>query len=610
MTSSRPRSPGPQYRQESEDYLMNEYSMPRYFQHMEAVGESLFAVDEENAKILKEAEAAISTRIEEILDAGKPTADLNSAGQLCAMQRIEKLIDPGTWLPLNSLFNPRGNANGSTNIVKGLAKVSGKWVVIVASDNKKMAGAWVPGQAENLLRASDTAKRLRIPLVYLLNCSGVKMDEQEKVYPDRRGGGTPFYRNAQLNQLGIPVIVGIYGTNPAGGGYHSISPTILVAHKDANMAVGGAGIVGGMSPKGHVDLSSAQALIDAQKELRQDVPGTVSVHHDETGFMREVYGTEEGVLDAIRKYIRYTPAFDPEFFRVDAPAEPAYPAEDLYSLFPANHKRPYEIYDIIARLTDGSQLMEYKKGYGPEIVTGLAKIDGLLVGIVANVQGFFLDYPEYRTDALGVGGKLYRQGLIKMSEFVTLCARDRVPVIWLQDTTGIDVGNEAERAELLGLGQSLIYSIQNSDLPMLEITMRKGTAAAHYVLGGPQGNDTNAFSLGTVATEIYVMHGETAAAAMYARRLVKDQAAGKDLQPTIDKMNQLISDYAEKSRAQYCAQSGMVDEIVSLQKLRAYLLAFTAAAYQNPKGICPHHQMVLPRIISDYAKQNPPPAEE
>lgn len=589
---------------------MNEYSMPRYFQHMEAVGEPLFAVDEENKELLSGAEDALKKKAEEILEAGKPTADLNSAGQLCAMQRIEKLIDEGTWHPLNSLFNPRGNPNGSTNIVKGLARVNGRWAVIVASDNKKMAGAWVPGQAENLLRASDTAKRLRIPLIYLLNCSGVKMDEQEKVYPDRRGGGTPFYRNAQLNQLGIPVIVGIYGTNPAGGGYHSISPTILVAHKDANMAVGGAGIVGGMSPKGHVDQEAAMALIEAQKGLKQDIPGTVSIHHDETGFIREVYGSEEGVLEAIRKYIGYTPAFDPEFFRVSQPKEPAYPADDLYSLFPANHKRPYEIYDVIARLVDGSEFMEYKKGYGPEMVTGLAKIDGMLTGIVANVQGFLLDYPEYREDALGVGGKLYRQGLIKMSEFVTLCARDRIPMIWLQDTSGIDVGNEAERAELLGLGQSLIYSIQNSDLPMLEVTMRKGTAAAHYVLGGPQGNDTNAFSLGTAATEIYVMHGETAAAAMYARRLVKDHAAGKDLQPTIDKMNRLIQDYADKSHAEYCATAGMVDEIVRLSDLRSYLQAFTAAAYQNPKGICPHHQMVLPRVIADYNREHPVESEE
>ena len=127
-----------------------------------------------------------------------------------------------------------------------------------------MAGAWVPGQADNLLRAADTAKMLHLPLVYLLNCSGVEFPNQDKVYPNRRGGGTPFFRNAELNQLGVPVIVGIYGTNPAGGGYHSISPTILIAHKDANMAVGGAGILSGMNPKGYIDEEAAEQIVNIE----------------------------------------------------------------------------------------------------------------------------------------------------------------------------------------------------------------------------------------------------------------------------------------------------------------------------------------------------------
>ena len=583
---------------------MNEYSMPHYFQHFPQIGEELFAVDEENAQALKAAEKEISRRIAAVLDAGKPTEALNTSGQLCAMQRIEKLIDAGTWLPLNSLFNPQDNANGSTNIIKGLAQVNGKWVLIVASDNKKMAGAWVPGQAENLLRASDTAKRLRIPLIYLLNCSGVKMDEQEKVYPNRRGGGTPFYRNAELNQMGIPVIVGIYGTNPAGGGYHSISPTVLIAHKDANMAVGGAGIVGGMSPTGHVDQEAAQAMIDAQKALRRSVPGTVSIHHDETGFMREVYDTEEEVLQAIRKYVGYSPAFNPEFFRVDTPQSPAMSDVELYDLVLNNKNRPYDMYSVLGRLFDGSQFMEYKKGYGPEMITGIAKVDGLLVGVVANQQGIFPNYPEYKMakygQAMGAGGKLYRQGLIKMNEFVTLCARDRLPMIWIQDTTGIDVGDDAEVAELLGLGQSLIYSIQSSGLPMMEITLRRGTAAAHYVLGGPQGNDNNAFSLGTAATEINVMNGKTAANAMYTGRLAKDQKARKDLQPTIDKMNALIDDYNVKSQPLFCAQAGLVDEVVDMPMMRNYIVAFADSCYQNPASICPFHQMLLPRTVKDY----------
>ena len=573
--------------------------MPRYFQNMPTVGKAV-RPNPENVAELKAVEEDIHAKIVAALAAGKKDEDMNAKGQMTAMQRVSMLVDPGTWCPLNSLYNPEDNKNGSTSIIKGLGRVNGKWCVVIASDNKKHAGTWVPGQADNLLRGSDTAKRLRIPLVYLLNCAGVELDQQEKVYPNRRGGGTPFYRNSELNQMGIPVIVGIYGTNPAGGGYHSISPTILIAHQKANMAVGGAGIVGGMNPKGFVDMEAALAQIEATKGLRADPPGTVAIHYGETGFFREVYSGEDGVIAGIKKYLDMLPSYDLEFFRVDTPQSPAASDVELYDLVLNNKKRPYDMYSVIARLFDGSQFMEYKKGYGPEMITGLAKVDGLLVGVVANQQGVFPNYPEYKQGAMGVGGKLYRQGLIKMNEFVTLCARDRLPMIWIQDTTGIDVGNDAEKAELLGLGQSLIYSIQSSKLPMMEITLRRGTAAAHYVLGGPQGNDNNAFSLGTAATEINVMNGETAANAMYTGRLAKDQKAGKDLQPTIDKMNALINDYNEKSKPFYCAKAGLVDEIVDMPMMRNYIVAFTDSCYQNPESICPFHQMLLPRTIRDF----------
>lgn len=578
----------------------HEYSMPGYFQNMPGIGQPLQRKNEENAAELKKVEDEIRRLAEEAESAGRSDESLRASGQMTAKDRIEALVDEGTWCPLNSLYNPAGNENHSTAILKGLGRIHGKWAVVVASDNKKLAGAWVPGQSENLLRASDTAKCLHIPLVYVLNCSGVKLDEQEKVYANRRGGGTPFYRNAELQQLGVPVLVGIYGTNPAGGGYHSISPTVLIAHSKANMAVGGAGILGGMNPKGYVDLEGAEQLIEAESRDKTDPPGSVAVHYSQTGFFREVYTEELGVLEAIKKYMDDIPAYNLDFFRVDDSREPKFGTEELYDIVPINQKRQYDIYEVLARVLDDSEFSEYKKGYGPEIVTGLAKVDGLLVGIVANVQGFLTNYPEYKENAFGIGGKLYRQGLIKMNEFVTLCARDRLPIIWFQDTTGIDVGDDAERAELLGLGQSLIYSIETSNLPQMEITLRKGTAAAHYVMGGPQGNHTNAFSLGTAATEMYVMNGETAAAAMYSRRLLKDKKAGKDLQPTIDKMNELIKEYDEKSRPKFCAQEGLVDEVVELSAIRSYLEAFADSAYQNPQSICAFHQMLLPRVIRDY----------
>ena len=582
------------------------YSMPGYFQNMPAIGSTVDAPNEENMAELKKIEEDIQKEAEAVLASGRSDESLNADGQMTALQRLDMLIDKGTWCPLNSLLNTMENPDGSTGVITGLGKIRGKWAVVIASDNKKLAGAWVGGQALKLTRATDMAKQLHIPLVYVLNCSGVKLDEQEKVYAGRITGGTPFYRASDLMQIGVPIIVGIYGTNPAGGGYHAISPTILLAHEKANMAVGGAGIVGGMNPKGYVDTETAQTLIDATKNAkREDPPGAVSTHFNETGFFREVYSGEEGVLEAIKKYMDCVPAYDEKFFQVADPADPAYPAEDLYTHVPANQRRAYDVRKVLACLFDNSEFMEYKVGYGPEIVCGIAKVNGLLCATITNAQGLLPKYPEYRPEGtFGVGGKLYRQGLTKMNEFVMLCARDRIPLVWIQDTSGIDVDDIAERAELLGLGQSLIFSVQDAKIPQMEITLRKGTAAAHYVMGGPQGTDTNVFSLGTAATEIYVMHGETAAAAMFARRLVKDQDAGKDIQPVIDKMNALIKSYTDNSRPGACAKQGFVDEIVSLIELRKYICAFVGAAYQNPTSICAFHQMLTPRVIREWNSLN------
>ena len=574
--------------------------MRSYFEKMPVFGRELPAKsksDVENIRKIFEVEDTIAHAVEKVKAAGFPTEKINARGQMTIWQRLEYLVDEGSWCPLHTLYNPAENTEGSTNVFDGLGKISGRWAVIIGFDNKVMAGAWIPGQSENILRATDLAGRLNIPLVWLVNCSGVKLTEQEKFYANRRGSGTPFYRHAELNQAGIPVLAGIYGTNPAGGGYQGISPTILFAHKDCNIAVGGGGILSGMSPKGYFDEQSANELIDAARQYKAKPPGSVDIHYDETGFFRYVYEKETGVLDGLKDYMRSIPAYHPKFFRVADPHFPKFASSDLYQLIPFDQKRSYPFKEILARLTDGSQHMEFRPDYGPEVYTGLVKMDGFVVGCIGNHQGFLKpDYPEY-ADYPGIGGKLYRQGLIKMNEFVTLCGRDRIPIIWFQDTTGIDVGDIAEKAELLGLGQSLIYSIQNSQLPMMLVVLRKGTAAAHYVMGGPTANRNNAFTLGLASTEIYVMHGETAAAASFSRRLVKDKDAGKPLEPTIDKMNAMVQSYYDNSRPIYCAQQGLVDEVVKMGALRKYLEAFAGAAYQNPKSICPHHQMILPRSI-------------
>lgn len=575
--------------------------MKPYFEKMPPFGKPLterqLSDSAESCEQIKMVQKALADEVERVKNTGLPEKKVNERGQLTVWQRLDYLVDPGTWCPLHTIFDPMENEEGTTGVVDGLGKISGKWAVVIGFDNKVMAGAWIAGQSENILRVTDLAKRLHVPLVWVVNCSGVKLPEQHLVYANRRGNGTPFFRHAELQQLGVPILAAIYGTNPAGGGYQAISPTILFAHKDANMAVGGGGIVSGMSPKGSFDEAGSEALIEATRKFKELPPGRVEIHHDETGFFRYVYDSEKGCLDGIKSYMKDMPAYNPKFFRVAEPVPPRFSPTEIERIVPFNQKRIYAFDEVVARLVDGSEHLEFRPGYGPEIYCGLVKVDGFPVGVIGNRQGFLpKNYPEY-ADYPGIGGKLYRQGLIKMNEFVTLCGRDRLPIVWFQDTSGIDVGDIAEKAELLGLGQSLIYSIEQTDVPMMLVVLRKGTAAAHYVMGGPTANNHNAFTLGVPTTEIYVMHGETAAAASYARRLVKDKDAGKPLGPTIEKMNELVKLYNDTSRPVFCAKHGFVDEVVSFDSLRKYMEAFVGCAYQNPKSICAQHQMILPRVI-------------
>ncbi len=570
--------------------------MRPYFEKMQEWNKPV-KVNAKNTEEIKAVEKDIEERVQKAKNAGLAAETLNKRGEWTIHQRLEYIVDAGTWAPLHTLFDPMDEESGTTGVVDGLGRINGRWCVIIGFDNKVMAGAWIAGQPLNILRVTDIARRLHCPLVWIVNCSGVKLPEQETMYANRHGSGTTFFRHAELNKLGIPVLAAIYGTNPAGGGYQGISPTLLLAHKDANIAVGGAGIVSGMAPKGFFDEQMADAIIEATKKFKSVPPGRVEIHHDVTGFFREVHPSEESLLDSLKSWVVKLPYYDPSFFRVAAPAEPKYPTEDLYSVVSFNQKMVYDMEGVMARLVDNSEHMEFRPEIGPELYTGLVKVDGFLIGIVGNRQGMLpKGYPSYAPYP-GIGGKFYREGLIKVNEFVTLCGRDRVPMIWLQDTSGIDVGDIAEKAELLGLGQSLIYSIEQSDLPMMTIVLRKGSAAAHYIMAGPQANNNNCFTLGTATTEIYVMHGETAAVASFARRLVKEKDSGKPLGPVIDKMNATVKHYYDMSRPSYCAKKGLVDEVVKMADLRKYFVAFANCAYANPKSICPWHQMIMPRII-------------
>jgi glutaconyl-CoA decarboxylase len=441
-----------------------------------------------NQRQLEDIEKNIAKLAEGVKNAGQSVDGIHEKGMLTVWERMEKLADPGTLLPLHTLFNPEDNAEGSTGVIDGLAKVAGKWCAVAGFDNKILSGAWLPGQSEHQLRIGELAKRLNIPLVWLNNCSGVKLSEQHKVYGGKRGTGAAFYRHANLALSGVPVIAGVWGVNPAGGGYQTMSTSWIAAHKDAVVAAGGA--LAGQSIQGPFTREAGENLISLLGALAGKIPGTADVHGNITGFFSKVCETEDAVIEAVRERVSQMPSFAPEYFRVDEPLPPKDDAKELYARLPFDQNSAYSLEACLACLVDGGQNMEFKPLYGPEVYCGLVKVRGLPVAVIGNRQGALPEgYPAYaRGGYQGVGGKLYREGVIKMAEFVALCNRDRLPVIWLQDTEGLDVGVEAEKAEILALGMTLMYSIEQSDLPMALIVLRKGLVAGHYVRAGPIAN--------------------------------------------------------------------------------------------------------------------------
>src|SRR4030042_2117945 len=173
--------------------------MRSYFEKMQDWGKPV-KENKKNAEEIKKIEQEIAELVLQKKNAGISQEVVNKRGEWTVHQRLEYILDPGTWAPLHILYDPMDEESGTTGVVDGLGRINGRWCVIIGFDTKVLAGVWIAGQADNILRVTDISKRLHCPLVWLVNCSGVKLPEQEKVYGNRRGSGTPFFRHAGLHK--------------------------------------------------------------------------------------------------------------------------------------------------------------------------------------------------------------------------------------------------------------------------------------------------------------------------------------------------------------------------------------------------------------------------
>jgi 3-methylcrotonyl-CoA carboxylase beta subunit len=478
-------------------------------------------------------------------------------GKLTARERIEHLFDRGTGfvevglLVAYDLYD--GQAPGA-GVVTGIAKIEGRPAVIVANDATVKAGAWWPETITKILRAQETAMRNRVPIVYLVDSAGVNLPLQDGIFPGQYGAARIFYYNSLMRRrLRVPQFAAVMGPCIAGGAYlPALSDTIIMVERVSFMGLGGPNLV-----KGAVgQVTDAETL------------GGAAMHTERSGVAHYRAKDDAECLRMIREQFRLLP---PPETSPEGEA-PAAGAEGLYDVLPADHRLPYRVEDLLERLLDAGDAIEFQPDYAPEMLCQTARLNGRVMGVIANRRGFLKTPSGPR-----VGGIVYAESARKVAYFVEHAERHRVPLLYLQDVSGFMVGVEAEAEGIIRAGAEMVETMACATIPKIVVTVNHASGAGYYAMAG-QGFDPN-FAFGWPTARIGVMEGESAVQAIYGPELAKLKAAGQDAPPELaQKIAQTRADYDRWLDAKYAAARGHVDALIDpLATRRVLKLAFDVA---------------------------------
>ena len=501
-----------------------------------------------------------------------------------ARERIELLKDAGSDVREVGTFVNHGRVFGklespAAGVVTAFVRVHGRWTIVIANDNTVASGSWWPRTPEKIERAQEIALRLRLPAVYLVDCSGLYLPEQSRSFPGRTGAGHIFKKNSELSAAGVPQIAGVFGDCIAGGGYMPIISDRVYMTESAYMVIAGAALIQGAKS---LKLSSL------------DIGGP-EVHVARSGCADVRVPDDDAAIASIRAEVAKLPGSAADYYRHGADgAPPHHPSSELAGIFPTDHRMTYPAEEVLARLVDHSLFWEVLPDRGREMVVGVGRVDGLYMGFVANRQGL-LDDPEHHGHKKPAG-ILYKEGIAKVAAFSRACDDDGIPIAWLQDISGFDIGVEAERLGLLGYGSSLIYANSTNTVPMFTVLLRKASGAGYYAMAGMAYEPV--VQLSTPLARLSVMEGRTLAIAAYNTKLddefriaTQDPAERAKIESGMRDTEQRI----EGDMDPYKSASQMdTDEIVGVGELRGWLECFAQASYQA----IGHRRVKNPRIWS------------
>ena len=478
-------------------------------------------------------------------------------GKLFARERIALLVDQGSFVEDGRFANALDPALPADGVVTGTALVDGRPVAIMANDSTIKAGSWGARTVEKIIRIQEVAMRSRIPMLYLVDSAGARITDQIDMFPGRRHAGTIFHNEVALSGL-VPQVCLLFGPSAAGGAYiPAFCDVVMMVEGNASMYLG--------SPR-------MAEMVIGEKISLEDLGGA-RMHCSVSGCGDFLCKTEQEAIQLCKAYLSYFPLHCEGALPLAEAKAVAAKAKALGDLVPQDINSPFQMKDFIEGLVDEGSFLEIKKLFAGELITGLARLDGKPVGIVAN-------QPRVK------GGVLFVDSADKATRFMTLCDAFGIPLVFLSDVPGFMIGSAVEKQGIIRHGAKMISAMASCTTPRVCVVVRKAYGAGLYAMSGP-GFDPDA-TLALPTASIAVMGAEAAVNAVFANKIAEQPEERR-----AEFVQKLRDEYNEDIDLMKLAADLHVDAIIQPGDLRAELIARLARARRRDMSI-PKRRSVTP----------------
>ena len=503
------------------------------------------------------------------LGGGKSKIEKEHAkGKLTARERIDYLLDSksksieiGAFAG-EDMYESHGGCPSAGVVVK-IGYIKGKQCIVVANDATVKAGAWFPITAKKNLRAQEIAMENKLPIIYLVDSAGVYLPLQDEIFPDKEHFGRIFRNNAQMSSLGIIQIAAIMGSCVAGGAYLPImSDEAIIVDKTASIFLAGSYLV--------------KAAIG--ESIDNETLGGATTHCEISGVTDYKAKDDADALDKIKSIMNKVGDFDKAGFNRIPSKKPKSNPNDIFGLLPKSRADQYDMYEIIKRLVDNSEIEEYKADYGKTIITAYARIDGWSVGIIANQRKLV----KSANKEMQFGGVIYNDSADKATRFIANCNQKKIPLVFLQDVTGFMVGSKSEHSGIIKDGAKMVNALSNSVVPKFTIIIGNSYGAGNYAMCGKAYDPR--LIVAWPSAELAVMSGNSAAKVLLQIETASLKKKGETI--TIEKETELFDQikirYDKQVSPYYSAARLWTDAIIEPTDTRDWISVGIEAANHAP----------------------------